>query len=209
MALKIITTIADPLFQSNSYIVYCSETGEGVISDPGKPETFEHILNDKNIALKAIINTHGHLDHISGAAMTRDKFRIPFRIAEGDHNLVREVNTFTSGYGLPEMQVPQLDEPLVDGERIKVGQEEIEIIATPGHSPGGVCIYFPGHLITGDTLFQGSIGRTDLPGGDYDTLISSIKNKILTLPGETRVYPGHGPASTVAAEAAGNPFLQD
>lgn len=207
MALKLITTIADPLFQSNSYLLYCSETGEGIISDPGKPETFEHLLAGENITLQAIINTHGHLDHICGVAETREKFNIPFRIAKGDQQLVRDVNTFTAGYGLPQITVPEFDSPLVHGEKIKVGNQEIEIIATPGHSPGGVCIYHPGLLITGDTLFQGSIGRTDLPGGDYDTLIRMIRERILTLPGETKIYPGHGPASTVAAEAAANPFL--
>lgn len=106
------------------------------------------------------------------------------------------------------MEVPGLDKPLEDGEKIKVGKGEVEIMATPGHSPGGVCIYFPGVLITGDSLFQGSIGRTDLPGGDYDTLISAIKDRILTLPPETRIFPGHGPSSTVQTEAQTNPFLQ-
>lgn len=106
MTLEIITTIADPMFQSNSYIVFCRETGDGIISDPGNPDTYQHLLKEKNITLKAIINTHGHLDHISGAAATRDEFNIPFRIHQRDHFLVTDVNTFTSGYGLPPWKFP-------------------------------------------------------------------------------------------------------
>lgn len=208
MALQIRRTIADPMFQSNCYIVFCDQTKDGIISDPGKPATFNKVIEEEEIALKAIVNTHAHLDHVFGVAETRREYDIPFHLHRGDELLIENLNTFTANYGLPPIEKPEIDEWLTDGQTIFVGSETIKIIHTPGHSPGGCCLHFDGHLIVGDTIFAGSVGRSDLPGGDHQTLIESIHSRILTLPPDTVLYPGHGPSTTVAAEAASNPFLQ-
>lgn len=208
MALQIRTTIADPLFQSNCYILYCDETGEGIISDPGKPGSFEDILKEENVTLKAIVNTHAHLDHVLGVAEIKRIYDIPFKLHEDEKRLLSIVNDHALSYGLPEIEVPEVDEWLTDGQKISFGNQSVEVVLTPGHSPGGICLMSPGHVIVGDLIFRGAIGRFDLEGGDHDTLLRSIHERILTLPPDTRLYPGHGPSTTVEREAAENPFLQ-
>jgi glyoxylase-like metal-dependent hydrolase (beta-lactamase superfamily II) len=208
MALQIVSTISDPLFQSNSYILYCDETGEGIICDPGSVSSFIQHLEKEAITLKAIVNTHGHLDHLGGAAATQEHFDIPLYIHEDEKRIVRNLNQYVAEYGLPAMAEPRVNHWMVDGEIIKFGNLDVEVIHTPGHSPGSVCIYHPGHLITGDTVFNMNIGRADLDGGNHDVLINSIKTRILTLPPGTNLYPGHGPVTTVGYEAQHNPWLQ-
>lgn len=207
MAFQYFKAVGDPLFQSNSYILYCDETGEGIIVDPGAVGSYEAELRQRGVTLTAIVNTHGHLDHVYGAAQTQRAYSIPFSLHSGDRFLIEGLNTFTAGYGLPPLDEPTVDRWLEHGDIVTFGCISLEVIHTPGHSPGGVCLYHSGHLFSGDTLFAGSIGRFDLPGGDEATLFQSIRERILTLPPETILHPGHGPDSTVGREAAHNPFL--
>jgi len=209
MSLKIIKMIADPLFQSNAYILFCEETKAGVVVDPGQPEGFQHLLEEHGITLERIVNTHGHLDHISGVAATKRHFNIPFLIHKEDAFLVRGVNTYTANYGMAEMEVPEIDDYLADGQVITIGNGSIEVIHTPGHSPGSVCLKTGNMVITGDLIFKQSIGRHDLARGDYHTLIHSIETSILSLADEVVLFPGHGPQTTVGEERISNPFLID
>lgn len=208
MTLELLQTVADPMFQSNSYIIFDPESRQGVVVDPGHPDTFDHLLREHGITLTKIVNTHGHLDHVSGVAATCQLYEIPFLIHAEDAFLVRSVNTYTANYGLPEMEVPEIDGHLEHGQQISVGESSIEILHTPGHSPGSVCIKFDSRVITGDLIFMQGIGRHDLPRGDYAVLMDSIEREILSLPDETELFPGHGPKTTVGSERRGNPFLQ-
>jgi hydroxyacylglutathione hydrolase len=208
MSLQILQQVADPMFQSNSFIVYCDQTGAGVLVDPGVPENYTKLLEEHDITLEKIVNTHGHLDHVSGVEACRKAFDIPFHIHPDDAFLVRDVNIYTANYGLPPMDVATIDHHLQHGESIKVGNGILSIVHTPGHSPGSVCIKFDDKVITGDLIFMNSIGRHDLPRGNYEELMASIDREILSLNDEFELYPGHGPKTTVGSERRSNPFLQ-
>lgn len=207
MALQFFRSVGDPLFQSNSFVLYCDETQEGVIVDPGAVDAYESELRERAVTLTAIVNTHGHLDHVYGATQTQRRFNIPFCLHTGDRFLLENLNTYTAGYGLPPLEEPTVNRWLEHGDIITFGCINLEVIHTPGHSPGGICLYYPGHLFCGDTIFAGAIGRFDLPGGDEAALFSSIHERILTLPPDTILHPGHGPDTSVGREAAHNPFL--
>ena len=184
-------------------------TNEGIIVDPGPVHTFKSQLERAGIKLTAIVNTHCHLDHVFGVAQTKREFNIPFYAHKGEQSLLETLNVHTANYGLPPIEDPEVDSWYEDRQVFKFGNCQIQIIHTPGHSKGSSCLYSEGHVVTGDTLFARSIGRTDLMGGDFDTIIDSIKNKLLTLPEESIVYPGHGSTSTIGDEKLKNPYLQD
>lgn len=200
-------------FQENTYILH-DESGECVIIDAGcytkkeEEEITEYILN-KNLKPVKLLNTHGHLDHTFGNAYLIKRFGIKVAGNSSDLNILKNARSYGESFGVKLDPVPPFEELLTDGDIVSFGNSELKVIATPGHTPGGLCFYSEKDkfIITGDTLFCQSIGRTDLPGGDYETLISSIKEKILTLPGETAVYSGHGPKTTIEEEARFNPFL--
>ncbi|MDP4261057.1 MAG: MBL fold metallo-hydrolase [Bacteroidota bacterium] len=200
--------------QENTYVLY-NEEGECCIIDPGCyfPEEKEEL---KTTIEKAgwrpvlLLNTHCHLDHVFGNQFVRDIWGLVLHIHEKEKPLL----DFAPQSGLMwQMPFDNYDGPLAwlqEGKTIKVGDEELEARFTPGHSPGSLSFYHEagGFVISGDTLFNGSIGQTDLPGGDFDTLINSIQTQLFTLPDETKVYSGHGPVTTIGFEKMNNPFVK-
>jgi hydroxyacylglutathione hydrolase len=209
MGFSIRLVIADPLFQSNCYIVGCPDTAEGIVIDPGiRIGDIAAAVKEEGIQVTAVVNTHGHLDHVAGAAEARRIFNAPFLLHEAESVILANLDNSAANFGLPPVEHPQVDRWLTDGEVVKFGKQSLKVLHTPGHTPGGICLLGDGHLFSGDTIFSGSIGRHDFFGGDFETLMNSIMNRILTLPEETVIHPGHGPETTVGREKALNPFLQ-
>ncbi len=198
-------------FGQNGYLAVCEETNEAVVVDPGggAPGMVEH-LRRAAIEPAAILLTHAHLDHIEGIADVRAAFpTVPIYLHPADRPLYDAVPRQAAAFGLPPFEVPPCDHALAAGQRFAFGPCSFEVRHTPGHSPGHVILYAAdtGLALVGDVVFAGSIGRTDLPGGDFRTLIESIRREVLTLPPDTRLLSGHGPETTVAWEARHNPFL--
>lgn len=193
----------------NCHVLGCREHRSGVIVDPGDTaKTIISRFHSSGLIPKFIINTHGHFDHVGAVAKVREGLRIPFYIHED------EVELLTSEYNLQMAKYigvapsPPADRLLLDGETVDICPHySILVLHTPGHTKGGCCLKVLDRLITGDTLFRGSVGRTDLPGGNGNQLLESIRTKILPLEDSIRVYPGHGPASTVGEERRMNPYL--
>jgi hydroxyacylglutathione hydrolase len=209
MPYKIDTLIVGPL-EVNCYLVWDDQTGQGVIIDPGdQPEMIAKRLANKKIAPLAILLTHGHGDHLAGVAQLKEQFQIPVLCGRGDEEFLTDPAKNLSLWLEQPVTAPAPDRILEDEELVVYGKLTFRVLATPGHSPGGVCylIEEAGKLICGDTLFQGSVGRTDFPGSSMDQLLDSIRRKILTLPNGVICYPGHGPSTTVGAERVNNPFL--
>ncbi len=192
----------------NCFVLACENTLEGIIVDPGDniPEIIELVLED-DIRVVEVIATHGHYDHIAHAASVVRETGAPFAIHPADRYEVENLVEIAGSIGMDADPPPRIDRFLEEGDVVKMGGEILEIVHTPGHARGNITLKWPGHAIVGDTLFAGSIGRTDLPGGDVDLLLRSIREKILILDDETRVYPGHGPFTTVGRERVSNPFL--
>ena len=195
--------------QANCYLVGCEESKKAAVIDPGgDPSAVVAAARREGLTIELIINTHGHLDHVAGNAALRDATGARLCISREDGPMLSDASLNLSllvGMRLPPIEPDVL---LDDNSQLSIGQLEFAVLLTPGHTPGGLCLYGEGVLFTGDTLFAGSIGRTDLPGGNYEQLIESIQTKLLDLPTATEVYPGHGPSSTIALEKMGNPFLQ-
>jgi glyoxylase-like metal-dependent hydrolase (beta-lactamase superfamily II) len=195
-------------FGVNWYLVACEKERKAVVIDPGADvELIFEIIQSKDLHLKYILNTHGHVDHMAGVKQLQQMTGTPFYLHPGDRIFLDELVNKAAMFGLETQGSPTLDGELNDGDEIQVGQLRLSVIHTPGHSPGGVAFLCEDKLFVGDTLFQGSIGRTDFPGGDYNTLINSIKEKLFPLGDDMIVYPGHGPQTTIAIEKVHNPFL--
>ncbi len=195
-------------FGANCYIVACSETRQALVIDPGVPDPWiQSCVAENDLTVAGIILTHGHLDHIGGVDWVKGWSGAPVAIHEADAACLTSPSLNGSLYFGVQVKAAPADRLLRDGDEVQAGHLRFQVIHTPGHSPGGICLYRQGHLFVGDTLFAGSIGRTDLPGGDFHTLITAIKARLLTLPPDTSVYPGHGPATTIGDEKAYNPFL--
>lgn len=210
--IKIEKFVVNPLGE-NSFIV-SDETGECIFIDPGFFYEEEHeevmdYIKSNNLTPVKITNTHCHFDHIMGVEFVRSEFKIPFLAHADDAFWVEKAIDQGKMYGFEMKPVAPPDALLIENEFVEFGNSRLKIIHVPGHSPGHVVFYSEPDkiLIAGDVLFYGSIGRTDLPGGDFDTLISNIKSKLFALPDDTTVYCGHGPETTIGFEKRTNPFL--
>lgn len=195
--------------QANCFIVGCEETRQSAIIDPGGDvDLLLSTLAKDNLKLAVIINTHGHFDHVGGNKALKDASGADLMIHKQDAPMLGQLNQMGAAWGMKVEDSPSPDRFLEDGDVIDFGHLQMRVIHTPGHSPGGICLYMESHkaLFVGDTLFAGSIGRTDLPGGDYDTLISSIQTKLFILPEDTAVYNGHMETTTIGKEKKFNPF---
>jgi len=194
---------------ANCFILGCESTKEAVVIDPGdEADRILMTLAKNELKVKYLINTHGHFDHVGANKRMKEVTGAELAIHPDDEPMFKELSRSAMMFGLSAENSPPADIRLKDGDEITFGKITLKIIHTPGHSRGGICLYTKGHLFAGDTLFAGSIGRTDLAGGDYDTLISSIKEKLLVLDPETIVYTGHGPETTIGNEKRMNPFLR-
>lgn len=210
-----IVRIVTGSYQVNTYIVSCPETRQGCIIDPGgDADTILEFVRTKRIEVKYILNTHGHADHIVANRALKKALALQVCMHTDDDAFFSRPDTLKiekKELGLAEPG--NADIRLQDGDIVRIGNLEITVIHTPGHSPGSACFLVNGNLFTGDTLFVGDVGRTDLNGGSFDTLLQSIKEKIIVLPATTRVWPGHDygetPTSTLAWEMKENPYITD
>ncbi|GHV01563.1 MBL fold metallo-hydrolase [Bacteroidia bacterium] len=200
-------------FQENTFVVY-DPTGECVIVDagcssPGEERTLADFIAQKGLRPVMAVNTHGHVDHILGVDWVKERYGVPFALDSRDSFLVENAPFQGSLYGLRIASAPTPDVDLSQLQQIDFGDSRLKIIHTPGHTPGHVCLHDPEGemLLTGDTLFRESIGRTDLPGGDYSWIMRSILERIMPLGDGTTIYPGHGPQSDIGHEMLYNPFV--
>jgi glyoxylase-like metal-dependent hydrolase (beta-lactamase superfamily II) len=194
---------------ANCFILGCESTKQAVVIDPG--DDADRILMElakSELKVKYLINTHGHFDHVSANKRMKEATGAQIAIHPEDEPMLHELSQSALMFGLSSENSPPADILLKDGDEITFGEITLQVIHTPGHSKGGISLYTKGHLFAGDTLFAGSIGRTDLAGGDYDTLISSIREKLLVFDEDTIVYTGHGPETTIGNEKRMNPFLR-
>ncbi len=197
--------------QANCFIVGCEQTLKAAVIDPGgDAERILSVVQKDNLQVTAIINTHGHFDHVGGNQALKNATQADLMIHKLDAPMLAHLPQSAAVWGMRADESPTPDRLLEDGDTIEVGNIRLKVIHTPGHSPGGVCLHAEGHnaIFVGDTLFAGSIGRTDFPGGDYDTLISSIQTKLFALGDETQVYNGHMEPTTIGREKRFNPFCK-
>jgi len=198
--------------ETNCYLIACKKTKKTAIIDPGGEEEVDSILNilQKNgFDLKYIINTHGHIDHIAGNNLLKAKTEAVLLIHRLDADMLVDANKNFSSFVGKEICSPPADKLLEEGDEISLGTLKLIAIHTPGHTPGGISLVLNDFVFTGDTLFAGGIGRTDLPGGSYQDLIKSIKEKLLILGDDKVIYPGHGPDSTIGEERRTNPYIKN
>ena len=203
-----IDVIVCGLFQTNSYLIYNDRASSALVIDPGdNAAVFERKLTRENLTLEAILLTHGHLDHVGAVVALKDRFGAKVFMHPADVPILESGPELARDWGLPIPKLFQPDYALADDQQITAAGFDFTVLHTPGHTPGGVCFLSGEHLFTGDTLFAQSIGRTDLPGGDHHQLIASIEKKLLPLPNDTIVYPGHGPDTSIGVEKVTNIFL--
>jgi len=203
------STAVGPL-EVNCYIVGCEQSREGIVVDPGgNVEKIAVIVAQHGLKIHTIINTHGHFDHLGGNRQALATFGARLLIHQADAPMLSKSAEVARMYGMPGDNSPEADAYLVDGMEILFGTCRLKVLSTPGHTQGGCCLYFEDEhkVITGDTLFADSIGRTDLPGGSHEQLLDSIRTKLFTLPDDVIAYPGHGPETTIGHEKRCNPYF--
>jgi glyoxylase-like metal-dependent hydrolase (beta-lactamase superfamily II) len=196
----------------NAYVFGCSQTSRCVIIDPGaNPERITAVVERRRATPSAIVLTHGHYDHLGAVAAMKIQFNCEILIHESERNMLTNPMLNLSGITGDNVTAPPPDRLLVDGDEINVGNLLLKVLHTPGHSVGSISLHFPEGkiLFGGDLLFCGSIGRTDLPGGSFDEIERSIRQKVYSLPDDTVIYPGHGEPTTVAIEKRSNPFVRE
>ncbi len=197
--------------QCNCSVIADESTREAIVIDPGDDiETVSAILEKHDLTCKQIVVTHAHIDHVGGALKLKNATGAPILLNQNDDALLKMLPMQASWLGMRDPGHVTIDADLADGDVVRFGNLKASVIHTPGHTQGSICLLFAAEstLIAGDTLFQGSIGRTDLPGGSYETILRSIHQKLLVLPDHTIVIPGHGPTTTIQEERERNPFLQ-
>lgn len=205
--MKFESVIVGPL-ETNCYLVYCPESLECAVVDPGaEAAKIFRLIADCGLHPVVLLNTHGHIDHIGANKDIKERFNIPLYIHPSDESMLKSALQSELSFFLEAKDSPSPDRYLEDGDEIKIGRSSLKVIHTPGHSPGSVSFLGDGFLLSGDTLFFGGVGRTDLPGGSWPELENSIRNKILAMPDETAVLPGHGPLTSVGQEKRFNPFI--
>ncbi len=196
---------------NNVYVVWDQATRRAMLVDTAiQSESVWDYLRQENLTLSTILNTHGHLDHVYNNAFFKAKAPdAPLLLHKADMYLLESMQESAQHWGISVEDSPTPDGFLEGGAQLTLGETALDVLHTPGHTPGSVSLYAPGWVITGDALFRGSIGRTDLPGGSLPTILGSIKTQLFTLPDDTLVYPGHGADSTIGEEKETNPFLQE
>lgn len=199
--------VVGPLM-ANCFICGCSKTKEAVVIDPGgDADTILLSLAESKLKVKYIINTHGHFDHVSANGKMKDATGADILIHPLDAPMLEKLSSNAAFFGVSVENSPPCDQTLEEDDTVSFGDITLKIIHTPGHTPGGISLYTNGIVFVGDTLFAGSIGRTDFPGGDFNTLISSIKTKLFNMEDDIRVFSGHGPETSIGVEKRHNPFV--
>lgn len=201
-----IKSFVKPPIDNNNYLLIDEATKEAALIDCS---TFDDeiltAIDDEGAVLKYVLLTHGHFDHITGLNDTDEDVEVLMH--QADMEWITELNTYLPMVGMPPMKTPRIDAYLEDNQVIKLGETQIKVIHTPGHTQGGVCFLVNNNLFSGDTIFKESVGRCDLPGGNFDQIVESIENKIFTLPNDIVIYPGHGRTTTVGWEKEHNMFM--
>ena len=196
--------------QCNCSVIGDESTREGLVIDPGDNiEDVVSIVRKHNLQIKQIVVTHAHIDHVGGAMKLRAATGAAILLNQNDYALLKMLDAQAAWIGVAPPGKVEIDHSVAQADSIKTGSLSADVIHTPGHTEGSICLYFPAEkkLIAGDTLFAGSIGRTDLPGGSFEKIIHSLHDKVLELPDDTVVIPGHGPLTTIGDERQSNPFL--
>ena len=211
----ILKTFIEPPINNNNYLIIDEKSKEAALIDcSAVDDAITEALEKEGAKLKYILLTHGHFDHVAGirpntglTPKTDNGSNPKIVMHEADSKWLEKTNQYLPMFGMPEMTVPKVDIYVKDGDILKLGDLEIKVIHTPGHTQGGVCYLADGKLFSGDTIFRESVGRCDLEGGDFDQIVDSIQNKIFTLPPQTLIYPGHGRMSSVEWEKEHNSFM--
>lgn len=196
--------------QVNCFVVACQKTHDAMVIDPGDDGgKILQLANNEGYKISKVVNTHGHFDHIGANQQVVESTQAELMMHAADLPLLQNARSHAEVYGLTVAASPVPDRFLDQGDTFEVGEQSFTVFHVPGHSPGGICLLNDGHLFVGDVLFAGSIGRTDLPGGDFDALIEGVRERLFHLPDETIVHPGHGPDTTIGKERRTNPFVGD
>jgi hydroxyacylglutathione hydrolase len=197
-------------FETHAYLLFCESSRECAVVDVGfEPERVVAMVTASGARLRYLLNTHAHYDHLGGMRDVQERLAGEWWMHPADRFLAEALAEQGAAFGLPPARAPEALHELADGQRLPLGTETLEVIHTPGHSPGSVTFRWGDVLISGDVLFAGSIGRTDLPGGSFDVLARSIRERLFPLGDHLRVLPGHGPETTIGVERANNPFVAD
>ncbi len=198
------------LLQCNCSVIGDEASREALVIDPGDQiEDVLAVARKHGLQVKQIVITHAHIDHVGGAMKLRRLTGAPILLNQNDSALLQMLEVQAAWIGVASPEAVEMDQPLADGDTVRAGGLSASVLHTPGHTEGSVCLYFPAEskLIAGDTLFAGSIGRTDLPGGSFEKILRSLHQRVLALPDDTVVVPGHGPQTTIGEERESNPFL--
>lgn len=207
MSLNFETLHLGPL-DNNTGLLWSAETLEAALIDVGfEPETVIARVRELGLTVRLLLNTHAHYDHVIGMRAAQKALGGDYWLHPADRPLLDHLSEQGAAFGFPPAQAPEVVHELSDGQHLMLGAESLAVIHTPGHSPGGVAFHAGGHAWVGDTLFAGSIGRTDLPGGSFEELQRSVHQRLFPLGDDTHVHPGHGPDTTIGRERIGNPFV--